>query len=140
VGRIGSGWVQGRHAGLEFRLVIPVPQAPSAIDGRVYSNPRPQVAGPRPRGRPPSCARPERGASMKRLLPKKLVSALRRSAATDYELPDEVVRASRNRVRVAALLGAAAYTLLLALEMSGAVPASALEHRIDVTHDIAGAA
>src|SRR6185436_19388768 len=26
------------------------------------------------------------------------------------------------------------------LEMSGAVPASALEHRIDVTHDIAGAA
>jgi len=77
---------------------------------------------------------------MKRLLPKKLLSALRRSATTDYELPDEVVRASRNRVRVAALLGAAAYALLLGLEMSGAVPASALEHRIDVTHDIAGAA
>jgi serine/threonine-protein kinase len=76
---------------------------------------------------------------MKRLLPARLLAALRREATARYELPDDVVRASRQRVRIAAMLGAVAYALLLALEMSGAVPGVALEHRIDVTHDVAGA-
>jgi serine/threonine-protein kinase len=76
---------------------------------------------------------------MKRLLPARLLSALRREATTPYELPDDVVRASRQRVRIAAMLGAVAYALLLALEIRGAFPGSPLEHRIDLTHDIVGA-
>ena len=73
---------------------------------------------------------------MKRLLPARLLAALRREAEKSRSLPDEVVRESRRRVRLAALLGSLAYAILLALETSGAVPASALEHLIDVTHDI----
>ena len=66
---------------------------------------------------------------MKRLLPEKLLAALRQRATTQHELPDDVVRTSRHRVWVAAMLGAAAYALLLGLEMSGVVPGSPLEHR-----------
>jgi tRNA A-37 threonylcarbamoyl transferase component Bud32 len=76
---------------------------------------------------------------MKRLLPARLLAALRREATAAYELPDDVVRASRQRVRIAAMLGAVAYALLLALELSGAVQGSALDHRIDLAHDLAGA-
>jgi serine/threonine-protein kinase len=75
---------------------------------------------------------------MKRLLPEKVHAALRRGAARDYELPDDVVRASRHRVRVAAALGAAAYAMLFALEMAAGSAGPPLEHRIDVAHDLSG--
>jgi len=75
---------------------------------------------------------------MKRLLPARLIAAVRREAAAPRVLTDDIVHASRRRVRVAATLGTLAYAAMLALETSGAVPASALEHRIDLTHDLAG--
>jgi serine/threonine-protein kinase len=80
----------------------------------------------------------EPGTVVRRLLPARLLIALRREAARPRELPADVVREARGRVRVAALLGALAYAVLLGLELSGAVPASPLEHRIDVIHDLAG--
>lgn len=72
---------------------------------------------------------------MKRLLPRRLQAALR-PEATPLELPGEVTRDSRRRVRVAGAIGAAAYAVFLALEASGTVSSTALEHRIDVTHDL----
>ncbi len=75
---------------------------------------------------------------MKRLLPARLLAALRREAAAPFELPDDVIRASRRRVRVAAMMGAIAYAVFLSLEMSGVVEGSSLEHRIDVVHDVVG--
>src|SRR5262245_51005289 len=93
------------------------------------------------RGRLPHRRRPmpvPGGWVMKRLLPARLLAALWREAETPREPPDDIVRASRRRVRVAAMLGTLAYSVLLGLELSGAVPAPVLEHRIDVTHDVAG--
>ena len=75
---------------------------------------------------------------MKRLLPARLISALRREAAKPRELPDDLVLAARGRVRMAAILGALAYVTLLALALSGAVAGPALEHRINVVHDVTG--
>jgi len=77
---------------------------------------------------------------MKRLLPARLLAALRREVAEPRDLPDDLVRAARGRVRVAVVLGATAYAALFVLELSGAISASALEHRINLAHDLAGVA
>ena len=75
---------------------------------------------------------------MKRLLPGRWNAALRPDATTGLELPGEITRESRGRVRVAAAIGSAAYAVFLALEASRLVPSSALEHRIDLTQNLIG--
>lgn len=75
---------------------------------------------------------------MKRLLPGRLLAALRPEATSGLELPGEITRESRRRVRVAAGIGSAAYAVFLAFEASRLVPSSALEHRIDLIHDLLG--
>ncbi|MEO5616219.1 MAG: serine/threonine-protein kinase [Candidatus Eisenbacteria bacterium] len=73
---------------------------------------------------------------MKRLLPARLVAALGGEGSARLELPPDVLRESRRRVRFAAVLGTLAYTVFLALEMSGLMTASSLEHTIDLRHDV----
>ena len=75
---------------------------------------------------------------MQRLLPARLLAALRPEATSRLELPSDLVRESRGRVRVAAAIGAAAYALFLIYEVTGVPGGSALEHRIDLTHDALG--
>jgi serine/threonine-protein kinase len=72
---------------------------------------------------------------MRRLLPARLRAALQPQAAARYEPPADVLRASRQRVRIAALLGTAGYALYFAFELSGLLPMSALERRIDVVQN-----
>src|SRR5262245_33161059 len=72
---------------------------------------------------------------MKRLLPERLRAALRPEATARFEPPADILRASRQRVRIAALLGTAAHALFLVVEGSGILPMSALERRIDVIQD-----
>ena len=75
---------------------------------------------------------------MRRLLPARLLAALRPEATSRLELPSDLVRESRSRVRVAAAIGAAAYALFLIYEVTGVPGGTALEHRIDLTHDALG--
>ncbi|NOT33881.1 MAG: serine/threonine protein kinase [Candidatus Eisenbacteria bacterium] len=75
---------------------------------------------------------------MARLIPARLLAALRPNETARQELPGEMIRESRHRVRVAAALGAMAYTAFLIFEASGVVASNALEHRIDLTHDVLG--
>ncbi len=77
---------------------------------------------------------------MRRLIPARLLAALRPDTAAGQELPSEVVRESRRRVQVAAAIGVGAYAVFFAFEWSGVVPSLALEHRIDLTHDLLGMA
>jgi eukaryotic-like serine/threonine-protein kinase len=77
---------------------------------------------------------------MRRLVPARLLAALKPDSKVRHELPSDVVRESRRRVRVAAALGAGAYLVFLAFEWSGVVASKALEHRIDLTHDVLGIA
>lgn len=77
-------------------------------------------------------------ASVRRVFPARLLEALAPRSTSALELPADLVRESRHRVRVAAAIGAAAYGLFLALELSGGIPASPLERRIDVMHDLLG--
>jgi len=76
---------------------------------------------------------------MRKLLPERLAAALRPETSR-AELPREVVQESRRRVRVAAAIGAVGYAIFLALESSGVLHRSALEHRINLTHDALGVA
>jgi serine/threonine-protein kinase len=69
---------------------------------------------------------------MRRLLPARLLAALQPQATARYEPPADVLRASRHRVRIAALLGTAGYALFFVLQLSGVIPISDLERRIDV--------
>lgn len=73
---------------------------------------------------------------MKRLLPERLLNALRPEKAAGYEPPTDVVHDSRRRVRLAAALGVAGHALFLTAEVSGALGGSALEHRIDIIQDV----
>jgi hypothetical protein len=75
---------------------------------------------------------------MKRLLPGRWSAALRPETATGLELPGEITRESRRRVRMAAAIGSAAYSVFLVLKASELLPSSALEHRIDMVHNIIG--
>jgi eukaryotic-like serine/threonine-protein kinase len=75
---------------------------------------------------------------MPRILPARIYAALHRDAATPLELPDEIARESRRRIRVAAVLGAGAYAVFLALEWTGVPGGSALERAIDLAHDSVG--
>jgi serine/threonine-protein kinase len=73
---------------------------------------------------------------MKRVLPARLLAALRPAPEAAYELPSDLLRDSRGRVRIAAALGTAAFALFLAVDASGVLGGSALERRIDITHDL----
>ena len=73
---------------------------------------------------------------MKRLLPARLLAALGGDGSARLELPPDVLRESRRRVRFAAVLGTLAYTVFLALELSGLMTVSSLEHTIDLRHDV----
>ena len=75
---------------------------------------------------------------MKRLLPARLLAALRPAAAERPEFPGELLREFRPRVRVAAAIGTVAYAVFLAYEWIGVVHSSALDHRIDLAHDALG--
>ena len=86
-----------------------------------------------PAGAPRSGTRAHR-----RILPVRLLEALAPRATAALELPADVVRAARRRVALAAATLTAAYGLFLALELSGRIPASPLERRIDLTHDALG--
>jgi serine/threonine-protein kinase len=72
---------------------------------------------------------------MKRLLPERLRAALRPEATARFEPPADILRASRQRVKIAALLGTAAHALFLAVEGSSLLSMSPLERRIDVIQD-----
>lgn len=72
---------------------------------------------------------------MRRVLPERLLNALRPEAAEGFEPPGDVVRASRQRIRVAAALGLAGHALFLAAEAAGLLGGSALERRIDLIQD-----
>ena len=72
---------------------------------------------------------------MKRLLPERLRAALRPEATARFEPPADILRASRQRVKIAALLGTAAHALFLAVEGSGVLAMGPLERRIDVVQD-----
>jgi serine/threonine-protein kinase len=75
---------------------------------------------------------------MPRLLPEKLLDALRAEGPVRAELPRELSRESRGRVRVAALIGVLAYTVFLAfwpLRLGGATP---LERTLALANDLVG--
>jgi len=75
---------------------------------------------------------------MPRLLPEKLLAALRAETPVRAELPGELSRESRGRVRVAALIGVLAYTVFLAfwpVRLGGASP---LERTLALANDLVG--
>lgn len=69
---------------------------------------------------------------MKRLLPGRLLTALRPEAAAGYEPPTDVVHASRRRIRLAAALGVAGHAFFLAPVAIGRFGGDPLERRIDL--------
>jgi serine/threonine-protein kinase len=75
---------------------------------------------------------------MKRLLPGRWSAALQPEAATGLELPGEITRESRRRVRMAAAIGSAGYAVFLACEAGGLTSSSASEHRIALVHNSLG--
>jgi len=75
---------------------------------------------------------------MRRLLPARWLTALTPESSTRFELPTEVVRDSRERVRITAAIGAAAYTLFLGLEATSVLGGAPSERRIDLIHDALG--
>jgi serine/threonine-protein kinase len=72
---------------------------------------------------------------MKRVLPERLLNALRPEAAAHYEPPTDIVHSSRRRIQIAAGLGVAGHALFLAAEASNRFGGSPLERRIDVIQD-----
>ncbi len=72
---------------------------------------------------------------MKRLLPERLLNALRPEVAARYEPPTDIVHASRRRVRLAAALGVAGHALFMAADASGLLGGSPLERRVDIIQD-----
>jgi serine/threonine-protein kinase len=75
---------------------------------------------------------------MPRLLPEKLLAALRAEGPVRAELPGELSRESRGRVRVAALIGVLAYTVFLAFEPVRLAGASPLERTLGLANDLVG--
>jgi len=75
---------------------------------------------------------------MNRVLPAKLLDALRPDVVSRLELPSEILRQSRHRVRLAAVIGLAAYAVFLLFELLGLQTERTLEHSIDLTHDMLG--
>jgi len=88
---------------------------------------------PRPPARDTSAATE----SLPKLLPERLAAALRPDT-THRDLPHDLLQESRRRVRIAAAIGAAGYAAFLALESSGVLARSALESRVNITHDLLG--
>ena len=74
----------------------------------------------------------------RRLVPARLLAALRPAPGAVADLPSDVARESRRRIIVVSLLGVCAYALFLGLALSGLEGGVALERRIDIAHDIAG--
>lgn len=73
---------------------------------------------------------------MQRLIPARLLAALRSDPGTPLDLPSDIAREARRRVRVGALLGASAYVLFLLVEVSGLSGGTGQERSIDLAHDI----
>lgn len=76
---------------------------------------------------------------MRRLLPARWLAAIRTQADSRWEPTGDLALDSRRRIRVAAGLGAAAYTYFLIAEWSGVLHDAPLERVIDLAHDVAGA-
>ena len=74
----------------------------------------------------------------RRLVPARLLAALRRAPGTATDLPLDLARESRRRILIVALMGFGAYATFLGLEISGLMGGSLLERRIDLVHDITG--
>jgi serine/threonine-protein kinase len=64
---------------------------------------------------------------------------MRTQADTRGEPSGDTARESRQRIRIASALGAAAYTFFLVAEWSGVLHDDALERAIDLSHDMIGA-
>jgi serine/threonine-protein kinase len=75
---------------------------------------------------------------MPRLLPEKLLAALRAETPARAELPGELSRESRGRVRVAALIGVLAYAVFLVFEPVRLAGASPLEKTLGLANDLVG--
>ena len=75
---------------------------------------------------------------MPRLVPARLLAALKPEARARLELPADLLHESRRRVRIAAALGAGAYAIFLAFLLTRVVESSVYEHRIDLAHDVLG--
>jgi hypothetical protein len=75
---------------------------------------------------------------MPRLVPARLLAALRPDATQRIEVPSELAGETRRRVRMAALLAAMAYAAFLATALSVLGHGTALERSIDVAHDLTG--
>ena len=75
---------------------------------------------------------------MPRLVPARLLAALRPDATAPFELPSAVTRESRRRLRVAALLGTLGYATFLTFALSRLIDAGPLQRSIDLTHDVLG--
>lgn len=75
---------------------------------------------------------------MPRVVPERLLAALRRPPAVPLEVPGDLAREARRRVRVAALLGFGGYSLLLVVEWMRVMGGTSLERSIDITSDVTG--
>jgi len=75
---------------------------------------------------------------MPQLLPEKLVAALRAETPVRAELPGDLSRDSRRRVRVAALIGVLAYAVFLACWPVRLGGASSLERTLALVNDLVG--
>jgi len=75
---------------------------------------------------------------MNRLLPARLQAALGGDGSTRLELPVDVLRESRRRIRFVATLGALTYALFLAVQLTRLENATELELSIDRTHNLLG--
>jgi hypothetical protein len=71
-------------------------------------------------------------------MPARWLAAMKTEADTRRDAPSDVLRESRRRIRVAAGLGAAAYSLFLLSVWSGVVADAPLERKLDMAHDMVG--
>jgi serine/threonine-protein kinase len=75
---------------------------------------------------------------MNRLLPARLQAALLGDGSPRAEIPGDVLRESRRRIRFAATLGTLTYALFLAMQVTGLEAASRLETQLDRVHNLLG--
>jgi serine/threonine-protein kinase len=75
---------------------------------------------------------------MPRLVPARLLAALRPSATRPIEPTVDFAPETRRRVRTAAALGAGGYAVFLIVALGLPGPGSSLEHSINLTHDVIG--
>jgi serine/threonine-protein kinase len=75
---------------------------------------------------------------MQRLIPARFLAALSSDESGPIELPSDIVREFRRRVRVAAAIGTLAYGMFLAIERVRLLGGSRLERSIDQVHDVLG--